>query len=486
MTVEERLAAALEAFLAGRLPYERLVAALRRAEAEAGEAASADGGTRTDALAAVLDRAVEAGRLPAALAGTIRTDAARPPPDDAAPGASATARHDAPTVPFPATDDPPATRAPDPARAEVPLADRVDEGLVSALAADYRAFRERKPAADGDAARPDPATDALLAPYAGARIRHDAARASAGRENPVRRESRRRAQRAAPADGPAVGDLLKNRFLLDETLGAGGMGVVFRAVDLRRLEAGHAAPYVAVKVLGPDLARDHRAFQTLEAEARKAQRLAHPNVIHIHDFDRDGAHAFVVMELLEGRDLAGILAEEGPLPFERVRRIVGPVCAALSHAHASGVIHADVKPGNVFVGTDGTVKVLDFGIASAKGLSGFDVSTLGSFTSGYASPDVLKGRPQTERDDVYALGCTVYEALAGRHPFSSRHALDAIALGLAPARPSGVPGTAWRAIARALAFERDRRFESVEAFRRAFERRGPLARLFARRESAAR
>jgi serine/threonine protein kinase len=315
-------------------------------------------------------------------------------------------------------------------------------------------------------------------------VRHDAARASTGRENPVRRESRRRAQRATTGDGPAVGDLLKNRFLLDATLGSGGMGVVFKAVDLRRLEAGHAAPYVAVKVLGRDFARDHRALQTLEAEARKAQRLAHPNVIHIHDFDRDGGHAFVVMELLEGRDLAAIVAEEGPLPFDRARRIFGPVFAALAHAHASGIIHCDVKPGNVFVGADGTVKLLDLGIASAKGLSGFDVSELGSFTAGYASPDVLKGRPQTERDDIYALGCTLYEALAGRHPFSGRHALDAIALGLAPTRVPGVPGSAWKAIARALAFERDGRFGSVEAFRSAFERRGPLARLFARGKSA--
>ncbi len=507
MSDEERLAAELGAFLKGQRSFARLLTGL--AFIVDGDP---DGGAAT-ALEGLLERAVSMRRLPPDLAAAIREGVfgdGRPAAGAAASLALAsdgdllaTVEADAggdgrPTTPLPRRARPAAATAPAAATPAFPdeaveeddqptvrltggaadpaadaLAARVDDVVLSAMMDDYRGYRTRAaPAAPREAEAG--ATDALLSQFAGARARREAVRAAAGTGRTARPGSGEPQAHARTLD---VGAVLKDRFVLDARIGEGGMGVVFKAVDLRRLEASHRAPYVAIKVLSREFARDYRAFRTLEAEARKAQLLSHPNIVHIHDFDRDAGHAFVVMELLAGKDLATVLASRGSLPFPLAARVFEGVFDALEHAHARNVVHCDVKPGNVFLLDNGQVKVLDFGISTAAGLTGFDVAELGSYTGSFASPDVLEGRPQTPQDDIYALGCTLYQALAGQHPFRNRTALEALELGLAPARIRTIPAEAWKAVETALAFDRDRRFQTIAAFRSRFYRRPLISRV---------
>ena len=233
-------------------------------------------------------------------------------------------------------------------------------------------------------------------------MRRDATKSSEGAARPFDFT----ALAASSADqAVAVGTILKNRFVLDREIGRGGMGVVYRAVDRRRLEAMHKQPYVAVKLLTGDIRRSPDALRALEAEARRAQELAHPHIVNTYDFDRDGSHVFIVMELLEGRTLDAVLREKGEgLGFDASRRIVDGICAGLAYAHQRGVVHCDLKPANIFIEDSGGVKVLDFGIATAGWAGGFDLSSLNAYTVAYASPEALQGEPRDPRDDVYALG----------------------------------------------------------------------------------
>lgn len=272
----------------------------------------------------------------------------------------------------------------------------------------------------------------------------------------------------------AIGTVLKERFILEEEIGRGGMGTVFKARDIRKEEAQDRDPFVAVKVLNEDFRKHPESFKALQREAKKSQSLAHPNITSVFDFDRDGSTVFLVMELLEGPSLHSLIESRAGrgLPRSEVLRIIHSAGAALTHAHKKGVIHSDFKPANVIRTFDSTIKVLDFGIAraflpTATGTSHttrFDVTALRALTPAYASPEMLLGQPADPRDDVFALACVTYELLAGRHPFGYATALTAQREGARLVPIENVHRKTWRALQHALALSRTERTASVAEF----------------------
>jgi serine/threonine protein kinase len=293
---------------------------------------------------------------------------------------------------------------------------------------------------------------------------------------------RRWAESDAPATRLGVGDILRERFVLEEAIGEGGMGLVFRARDRRREEARDRNPHVAIKVLGEEFKRHPDSLIALQREARRMQQLSHPNIAAVYDFDRDGSHVYLVMELLEGESLDKALARGAGkgLPFEQARQVIESAGAALRHAHSRGLVHSDFKPANVFLTRDGEVKVIDFGIArfakdatpgkdKESTMTVFDAGELGAWTNAYASPEqMLATAPPDPRDDIYAFGLVVYEALAGRHPFARKSAVEARFREMKFEPVPGLTEPQNAALAASLAFDREKRsgdvMELVQAF----------------------
>ncbi|MDQ1475552.1 MAG: eukaryotic-like serine/threonine-protein kinase, partial [Actinomycetota bacterium] len=213
------------------------------------------------------------------------------------------------------------------------------------------------------------------------------------------------------AESPTPSPVLAGRYELGPVLGRGGMATVRDATD-RRL----ARP-VAVKLLRADLAEHRRARERFETEAHAAARLTHANVVTVFDSGEDDDIPFLVMERLSGRTFADELSE-GSVPVGRVRDIVGEILAALTAAHAAGIIHRDIKPGNVLLTDDGHAKVSDFGIAKTLDDSDQTQTAEVLATPGYLAPERLAGEPASVQSDLYSVGVLLYEALAGRRPFS--------------------------------------------------------------------
>ena len=353
-----------------------------------------------------------------------------------------------------------------------PLRERVNEVVLSALVSDFKGLRDRRRTATPAS---DRGLDAVLSDFHSARLRRDAAAAA---RSDTHRTERAPEPTEAETRPLAVGEMLKGRFVLDRELGRGGMGTVFRAVDRRRLEARHAHPYVAVKLLNGDFRRHPEAFRTLEAEARKAQTLSHPNIVTVFDFDVDGQTVFLVMELLEGEPLDQLLHAHPQGLGQASFPIIEGICAGLAHAHARGVVHADLKPANIFFCADQTVKVLDFGIASAGKGSGFDAASLGSYTPTYASPEILRGDPRDPRDDVYALGIIAYELYCGTHPYGRKSAQIAQMEQIRPERPAGLAKHPWHTMEKALSFEAKRRPADAAAFVQGLRHTGLFSRVW--------
>ena len=205
--------------------------------------------------------------------------------------------------------------------------------------------------------------------------------------------------------------LMAGRYRLLRALARGGMAQVWEARDevLDRT--------VAVKVLHPHMAGDEALVARFRQEAVAAARLTHPNVVAIYDTGVDRGFPFIVMELVSGSPLRQVLDTDGPLPVERAIDVAAQVAGALDYAHRSGIIHRDVKPGNILLCDDGRAKVADFGIA--KALAGSDLTQTGMVlgTARYLSPEQVNGHALDGRSDVYALGVVLYEMLCGEAPF---------------------------------------------------------------------
>lgn len=274
-----------------------------------------------------------------------------------------------------------------------------------------------------------------------------------------------------------LGAIIKKRFVLETMLGKGGMGLVFGAIDRRKEEARDPNPRVALKVLNADFQRHPQAFIALQREARKAQTLAHPNVVTVFDFDRDGDAIYMTMELLTGRTLDSMTREARGKGMKRevALPIIRGIAEGLAYAHRKGIVHSDLKPGNVFIVEDGTAKILDFGIARAvpsmnteASRDVFDAGSLGAYTEAYATDEMIDGVDPHPADDMYALGIIAYELLTGFHPYQRHSAPGARKLGIKPAPLKGLKRKEVHAIEACLSLERKRRPQDASAFLKLF------------------
>ncbi len=271
-----------------------------------------------------------------------------------------------------------------------------------------------------------------------------------------------------------VGSLLRDRFLLQEKVSGGSMGVVYKALDRRLSEAEADEPWVAIKVLSPQLAKNAQALRALQQEATKGRCLLHPNIVRFIDFDRDDDLNFLVMEWLQGRTLANILdsADASAIDDDAALRIVGQIGDALGYAHRCGIVHADVKPGNIMIMPNGDAKLFDFGVARViqkQAGADFDPGVLGALTPAYSSMQVLTGEEPVASDDVFSLGCLLYRLVAGHRVFGPRNAAEASQEGMKPQRPQGLSDAQWSALKKALSYARVTRFASVGDFLEALE-----------------
>jgi serine/threonine-protein kinase len=206
--------------------------------------------------------------------------------------------------------------------------------------------------------------------------------------------------------------VLAGRYRIDTAVGEGGMAKVFRGQDV---VLGRT---VAVKVLAPEYARDRRFVERFRREAQSAAALSHPNVVSVFDTGSDGPVHYIVMEFLEGRTLREVLAQDGRLHPSRAAEIAEAMCRALATAHHHGLVHRDVKPGNVMLTPSGEVKVMDFGIARVTTGEALTQTATVLGTASYFSPEQAKGEGVDPRSDVYSAGCVLYEMLTGRPPFT--------------------------------------------------------------------
>ena len=267
-------------------------------------------------------------------------------------------------------------------------------------------------------------------------------------------------------------ELLGGRYALRGVLGFGGMAEVRDGWDTRLNRA------VAVKLLHPGLASQPEIRERFRVEARAAAALNHPNIVAVYDFGVQGGTSYIVMERLPGDTLGDQIAL-GPLSQAQVYVALENVLSALSAAHATGMLHRDIKPGNILLAS-GTVKVADFGIAKTPGAAH---TTTGQIvgTLAYLSPERLAGEPASIADDLYAAGVVGYEALTGRKPFPqediaplARAIIDEQPPPLANLRPDVEPNLVV-AIERAMSREHSHRFPTADAMRAGLRSRGPQA-----------
>ena len=278
---------------------------------------------------------------------------------------------------------------------------------------------------------------------------------------------------------PYIGTTLAAKYHLTELIGVGAMGRVYRAEHLS-LDA-----QCAVKLLNPDVAGDSSTLRRFQTEARAASRLRHPNTIQVLDFGQsDTGLLFLVMELLRGRNLAQVIADETPLSPSRLVELLGQALSALDEAHAAGVVHRDFKPENIFVETLRTgkehVKVLDFGIAKLRGENDSNLTSRGAVcgTPDYMSPEQIRGEELDARSDVYAAGVVLYETMTGTRPFASDGPLIDILmshLNLTPQPPTlrrpdlKIPKAIEAVCLKAMEKSREQRYRSAAEMKSALE-----------------
>ena len=274
-----------------------------------------------------------------------------------------------------------------------------------------------------------------------------------------------------PSSDVVIGDTIKGRFVLDSLLGSGGMGSVYRALDLRKKEARDNKPYVALKLLGEEFKHHPEALVTLQREARKTQELAHPNIVTVYDFDRDGDLIYLTMEELKGKSLDEfILTSRGLTSLDDKLYILQQIAQGLAYAHSKGIVHSDLKPANIFITNTNTVKILDFGIARAVNAEiyedSFDAGDLGAVTFAYGSLEMLTFDKPHPSDDIYALGIIACELLGRHHPYNRQNAQQVSQSGAVPNLPALKNPLLRKLLIKSIAIKRENRIQDAAQFLR--------------------
>ncbi|GAA3973811.1 protein kinase [Thermobifida alba] len=234
--------------------------------------------------------------------------------------------------------------------------------------------------------------------------------------------------------GSRAGVVLIDRYRLDERIGVGGMGEVWRATDILLSRP------VAVKLLHMAQVSDPVSQQRFRTEAQITAALSHPNIAQVYDYGDQDGYSFLVMELITGESLSAIIKRNPGLDADITLDVVDQAAQALSAAHAAGVIHRDIKPGNLLVTEDGAVKLTDFGIARGNESVTLTQTGMVMGTAQYISPEQVSGKPASPLSDLYALGIVAYECLAGQPPFTADTPL-ALALAHSREPPPPLPET---------------------------------------------
>ena len=235
------------------------------------------------------------------------------------------------------------------------------------------------------------------------------------------------------------GDIIAERYRVVAPIGRGAMGTVYRAEHVQ------ISKVMAIKLLHPELQQNPENVTRFHREAESASRLNHPNTVHVFDFGRTKSGAlYLVIEYVDGDDLAKVLGKGGPMPFGRVAYLCAQVAGSVEDAHAAGIVHRDLKPENIVIaeGRDGeTAKVLDFGLAKLfEGTVEAQVTSSGTIvgTPYYMSPEQIQGQELDGRSDVYAIGAIMYECVVGKPPFEAPNPVGVLSKHLSeePLRPS--------------------------------------------------
>ena len=271
---------------------------------------------------------------------------------------------------------------------------------------------------------------------------------------------------------------LIDRYRLEERLAAGGMGTVYEATDERLNRR------VAVKLLKEELAGDPLFVERFRREARAVAGLSHPNIASVFDYGAEDGRDFIVMELIEGHDLAELL-RSGPLEPNRAAAIAAQSCDALAHAHDAGIVHRDVKPGNIIISDSDRVKVTDFGIARAIGET--TLTAIGSVlgTAHYLAPEQASGESVGPGADQYAMGVVLFEMLTGEVPFSGTSPIGIAMQHVSDEMPAPssvvpeVPATLDEVTARATAKVPSERYPDISAMASALRAGAPSGALAA-------
>ena len=256
-------------------------------------------------------------------------------------------------------------------------------------------------------------------------------------------------------------------YKIIETLGAGGMGIVYKGLHLKLEQQ------VAIKVLAPPFSVDDAMRDRFEREAKLQAKLSHPNVTNILNYLEDNRNIYLVMEFIDGETLEKKLKNTKALPLVECRRIISDVLSALAYMHAKGIIHRDIKPGNIMLTRAGQTKVMDFGIAKIVGEKGYTKTGMLAGTVYYMSPEQIKGQELSTASDIYALGITLFQMITGQIPYKSDSEYEVMRAHVTSPVPTpssinhDIPRDFDDLIIRAMAKEPRDRFSTSEEFIRA-------------------
>ncbi len=269
------------------------------------------------------------------------------------------------------------------------------------------------------------------------------------------------------------GRVLLDRYEIVERIGTGGTGAVFKAIDRLKANSDEDST-IALKVMHDSMGAESKV-RALVQEVSRSHALNHPNIVHVFDVAQDGDLIIMTMEYLDGRSLADHVEMEGPLPVSVADRMLADLLSGLKLCHDKGIVHADIKPENVFLTASMEVRLLDLGISQVIGKAG----QFGGYTPGYASPEQILGHTPDKPDDIYSMGCLMYVCLLGEHPFGWKPAHQAMAEGLEPKFSGALPRRYRKALKSALAFTRAERPADAGALWRILDPRRVRLRQFA-------